>query len=181
MNAIRSALAPMFALALASLALGGCAVDPASESADGDDEAASTTSQALTVPSKAIDASRIVTPPSLEARLVAPECRAVLVSTETAERPYPNSFACPAADPHTAQQRYAGELEAGLTLLLDEAKPGRLRCATKIPGKLECSFDTDRLIEKTCTEVLTYECPCGVETVDVAGGFRASLCRRVPR
>jgi hypothetical protein len=165
MDTLRFSIASTFALVLSAVSLGGCAVDgelPLSES-----EEVGTSTQALSI--KDVD-------------FVMPECRAVLVSVGPAVRNDPNTFACASADPYTGQKRYAGQLETGLTELLDEAQPGTVTCRQSpiVGGGLVCTRSRDRLVEKLCTETRTYECPCGVMNVTVDGDL-AAQCRRFPQ
>jgi hypothetical protein len=175
MNTLRlSLVTSMFALVVSSFALGGCAVDGAPldpDAPEADGEEVATATQALTLaPINKIDPIKLP--------IVLPECKAVLVSTGPAVRNEPNTFACAEANPYVGQKRFAGGFETGLTLLLDEAQPGRLSCKVTALHKTVCTRTPDRLVERLCDETRTYECPCGVETVEVEGE-RVGQCKGV--
>ncbi len=167
-SAFRTSLVSSFIL-LASLVFGGCAVDAEGSAEESpDEENVVTQTQALSLPTKI--------------KYVAPECQARLLST-TSGPSIPNAnntWGCASADPYTGQKRYAGELESGLVMLLDEAKRGgQLVCTAGQQGPI-CTITKDRLVEKLCTETRTYECPCGVVTHQV-DGYTVGACRNIPQ
>jgi hypothetical protein len=165
MPTLRLSLASL-ALVISAFGLGGCAVDSTDAA---EPEEVATQSQALTV-STPID-------------IVAPQCRAVLVSVGPAQTDEPaNTWGCAADNPYVGQRRISGELESGVDILVDDAIYGAFRCTpSKIVGQPpSCTKGPDYVVEKLCTETRTYQCPCGVEKVDV-DGQRAAQCRRLPR
>jgi hypothetical protein len=193
MASLRLSLVSAVFAVVSSLALGGCAVDGANAEAEPDPEGeAAGSGEDVGTTSQALTASPTLTPTQgltgvaavdlSDIQIVMPACRAVLVSSGPAIRNEPNEWGCPAANPYVGQERFAGNLESGLTVLRDEAKPGQLRCAPSkiVGGGITCTKTTDRLIEKLCTETRTYECPCGVESVTVDGALVAQ-CRSVAR
>ncbi len=115
---------------------------------------------------------------------MAPQCRAVLVSTTPAPENGGSYYASCSepANPHVPQHRLAGYIEGTITDLRDQAKPGVLVC-TPSPvknGLPVCVRGKDQLVEKLCNETRVYDCPCGVESASVDGGL-AGYCRGVPR
>jgi hypothetical protein len=172
MISLRTALVSALALTLSAFALGGCAAT--SEEAD-DSEVPSVDAVAAGPQTIAVSS------PLVGASIVFPECRAILLSTGPIASNGANSWGCPAADPYTAQRRLSGEVEGGLIELRDEAQFGKLSCSVP-KGFVQpvCTKTPDRLLEKTCTELRVYECPCGVENVTVEGGV-AAACKRAPR
>jgi hypothetical protein len=173
MDMLRLSFVSSFALVLSTLTLGGCAAD-SEPVAPGptDNEDVAVTTQALTLPpASTIDTSQLL--------LVMPECRAVLASTGPAVDNRPNTWGCASANPYVAQKRYAGELESGITLLRDQVQNGQFRCTMNpITQLTKCTRSADRLIEQLCDATLTYDCPCGVESVTV-DGVVAAQCKRV--
>jgi len=154
-------------LFLSSLALGGCAVD-AEDMPEGSlsENVSVTQTKTVSLPTQ-ID-------------YVAPQCEARLVSTGPGPSiAFPVNGSCVPANPYTGQRRLAGQLETGMVVLLDEAKPGIIRCTPGLLGPI-CKKSPDQLIERLCTETRTYECPCGVASHQV-DGYTVGACRNIPQ
>lgn len=160
-------LRSILSFASMTLALAGCAAQ-----ADGDlaGENVASSSQELT----------LVTQP-VQLVYTDPACTAKLVATGPAVQAGGGSV-CPAADPYTGQERWVGYLENGtIREIEDLGQPGAFHCQQSpiVGGGLTCWKDADRVIEETCTETLTYECPCGISYVTLQDGQKAAQCNRV--
>jgi hypothetical protein len=153
MSTIRTASLLSLSLVV-SFVLGGCAV------ADGAEAEANADPSELTL-DHGVQTEALLS----DIVIVAPECRAVLLSSVAVSNA---PVVCPEANPYVGQKRYVGYLESGLNALLDEAQPGQFVCTGTT--KASCRL-TDRLIERLCTETRTYECPCGVAATKVDGSI----------
>jgi hypothetical protein len=184
-NTLRMSLV---SFSLAAFALVGCAAPGAETAADdnADNDVNVTIQSADAVTAKSltlVQPTQPVVSPIQGVQIVAPQCRAVLVSTTPTDNGgsfYPScSFA---ANPHLAQRRIAGYIESTITDLRDQADPSHLVCKPSLikGGAPICSMTPDRVIEKLCNETRVYDCPCGVETTMVEGA-PAGYCRTMPR